>query len=130
MVNLRDIKRNARRALHQAMSVPAIYIPVRGDDGIPLTVRLHTKMVDMTMHGAESGLAHRRDVREKIVFMRSELAEAGITMKRKAFISVELGEAYQLDAADAPDDITITWFVTPVAEADAVGLPIPVATNG
>lgn len=125
MNSLRDIKRKARRDLHREMSVPALYIAVPGDAGVPITVRVHTKFDALGMQGAESGLAVRRESKPKLLFMRDELADAGIVLKRNAVVSVEPGEAYRLDNADAPDDITVTFFVTVLTSNDADGLPVP-----
>lgn len=130
MSNLRDIKRNARRDLHEAMSIPALFLATVDDPGTPITVRIHSKWDALGMQGAENGLASRRELKPKILFMRSELAAAEIEIKRNAIVSVEPGEAYRLDNADAPDDISVTFFVTVLSATEAAGLPFPVADNG
>lgn len=130
MNHLRDIKRKARRDLHREMSVPALYIAAPGDAGVPISVRVHTKFDALGIKDAENGLAVRRESKPKLIFMRDELAEKGITPKRLAVVSVEPGEAYKLDNADAPDDITVTYFVTVLQANDTAGLPVPEETDG
>lgn len=128
MNRLRDIKRKARRDLHREMGVSALYIAAPGDAGVPISVRVHTKFDALGLKDAENGLAVRRESKPKLIFMRDELAEKGITLKRLAVVSVEPGEAYRLDNADAPDDITITFFVTVLTANEAAGLPVPEET--
>ena len=128
MNHLRDIKRKARRDLHREMSVAAIYIAAPGDPGVPITVRVHTKFDALGIKDSDQGLALRRESKPKLLFMRDEMTEKGITLKRAAVVSVEPGEAYKLDNADAPDDISVTFFVTVLTANEAAGLPIPEET--
>lgn len=130
MNHLRDIKRKARRDLHREMSVASLYIAAPGDAGVPISVRVHTKFDALGIKDAENGLAVRRESKPKLIFMRDEMAEKGIVLKRGAVVSVEPGEAYKLDNADAPDDITITFFVTVLPANDTAGLPVPEETDG
>lgn len=125
MVNLRNIKRKVRRDLHREISIPALYIPTPGHAGVPITVRIHSKWDAFGLQGAEAGLAQRREGKLKIVFMREQLAVHGLAPKRSGIVSVEPGEAYKLDNAEAPDDITITFWVTAMAAEDAADLPVP-----
>lgn len=124
-MSIRDIKRQARRDLHDLARVPALYIPEDGHPGILVHVRPHTKFALLEMKGAEAGLAERRELQPKIIFMRDELEAKGIVLQRTEVISVEPGEAYMLDNADAPDDITVTYFVVAMTPQDAIDLPVP-----
>lgn len=125
MTTFRDIKRAARRDLHAIMKTPALYIATPGDPGVAIDVRLHTKFDLLALDAGPTGLASRREMKPKIIFMRSELLTASIVLSRGGMISVEVGEAYELDNADAPDDISVTWFVSPVTTHNAIGLPVP-----
>lgn len=129
MGNLRDIKRKARRDLHRVMGIAALYLSAADDVGTPITVRLHSKTDALAMKG-ENGMAARRELEPKLLFMRSELADAGITLKRKDIVSIEPGEAYLLESDDPVDDITVTWYVTVLSAEKAEGLPVPEATDG
>lgn len=124
-MSLRDIKRQARRDLHALMRLPALYIAAPGGPGVLIHIRVHTKFDALGLKGAEAGLAERRELIPKIIFMRDELDAAGVVPKRNAVVSVEPGEAYRLDNADAPDDISLTFFVTALKPSDTVALPTP-----
>lgn len=129
MPTFRDHKRKARRVVHDRMRVPALYIAQPGDEGVLIHVRVHTKFDALTMDSMDNmGLVARRESKPKIIFWRDEMAERGITLERNAVISVEAGEAYALNNADAPDDQTVTFFVTALEGGDLEGLPVP--TNG
>lgn len=129
MTNLRDIRRKARRDLHALAQIPALYIAAPGDAGVPVTVRVHTKFDALGMEGADGG-ARRREAKPKIIFLRDQLTQDSIQLKRNGVVSVDPGEAYVLELPDAPDDITITWFVTVLPAADAAGLPVPGDADG
>lgn len=128
-MSFRDIKRAARRHLHQTMRVPALYIGSVGATPVPIYVRVHTKFADSGQASdRDIGNAIRHEVAPKLLFMISELESAGIDWRklpRTAVISVERGEAYRIDTTLPPDDITITAIVTPVGPRDAAGLPVP-----
>lgn len=131
MAPFRDIKRKMRRDVHDRMNVPALYIAQPGDDGVLVHVRLHTKFDALTMDSMDNlGLVARRESKPKIIFMRDELAAEGLTLARNAIVSVEPGEAYALDNADAPDDITVTYFVTVVEGDELADLPVPGESDG
>ena len=126
-MSFRDIKRNARRDLHDHLQIPAIYIPTAEHAGIEITCRLHTKFDLLALDAGPTGLASRREMKPKIIFMRDEMLTKGITLKRLGVVSIEPGEAFLLENADAPDDITVSFFVTQLSATDAAGLPVPVA---
>ncbi len=130
MRSLRDIKRKARRDLHNQMKVAALYLAAPGDAGVSITVRIHTKWDALGIQNAENGLAVRRESKPKLIFMLDEMQAAGVTVKRGAIVSVERGEAYKLDNAEAPDDITVTFIATAMSAEQTVDLPIPVTSNG
>lgn len=128
-MSIRDIRRAARRRLHDALKVAVLYIPRVGSP-VLLHARDHTKFRVNAIEGAvRSGngqMVGRREMEPSIIFMRDELSANGVTLTRGGVISIERGEAYTLDNADPPDDITVKWFVTAInnkAELDA--LPVP-----
>ncbi len=125
MGNLRDTKRKARRDLHERAKIPALFISAPGEQPVEITVRVHTKNDALGLKDSENGLAVRRESKPKLLFMRDEMASKSIVLKRGAVVSVEPGEAYRLDNADAPDDISITFFVTVMSANEAAGLPVP-----
>ena len=129
MPNIRDIRRKARRELHDAMRVPAYYIPLVGNPAL-LHVRDHTKFRVNAIEGAvRSGngkMVDRQEMAPSIIFMRAEVAAAGLVLIKNGIISIEPGEAYRLQNAEAPDDITVKWFVTAITnEEELAGLPAP-----
>lgn len=121
MTTIRDIRRKARRDLHQHMQIPAAYIPVTGTP-VLVYIRDHTKFrANAIEGGVRSGtgsMVERQEMAPSIIFMRDELATAGVTLIKNGIISVETGEAYRLNNAEAPDDITVKWFVTAITQAD------------
>lgn len=116
MMDIRSIRRKARRDLHNALRVPAVYIPRSGAPML-LHIRDHTKFNVNAIEGARvSGgqITNRQEAAPSIIFMRDEVATLGITLLKGGIISVERNEAYRLDNAEAPDDITVRWYVTPI----------------
>lgn len=130
MATIRDIKRKARRDLHERMKVPALYVLKAPATPKLLHVRIHSKWDGTTIdtntnHGT---MQSRKEVFPKILFMRSELDTQSITLIKGAILSVESGEAYRLDHSEPHDDLTVSWYVTQLDVEDTVGLPVP--TNG
>ncbi len=116
MMDIRSIRRKARRDLHNALRVPAVYIPRQGAP-VLVHVRDHTKFRTNVIEGVRAGggqIADRQEAAPSIIFMRDELTSLGVTLLKSGVISVERNEAYRLDNAEAPDDITVKWFVTPI----------------
>lgn len=129
MIGIRDIRRKARRDLHNAFKVPVLYIPRMEQHRAP-HARDHTKFRVNAIEGAvRSGngqMVGRQEMEPSIIFMRDEIAAANVTLIKGGIVSIERDEAYRLDNAEAPDDITVKWFVTAItnqAELDALPLP-------
>lgn len=123
---LRDIKRRARRDLHDEMQVPAMFLVDLLSPGVLIHVRVHVKFDQVgkiTARNSEWMLVE--DKAPEIVFMRDELAEKGLTLVRNVVISVEVGEAYTIDRLKAPDDISITAVVNVMRPEDTEGLAVP-----
>lgn len=109
------------------MKVTAFYIESSGSNPVLLNVRIHTKWDSTSMDApTNSGtMVSRQSIFPKILFMLDELRREGITLRKRAIVSVEPGEAYKLDHSEPPDDISQSWIVTPLDAGDAEGLPVP-----
>lgn len=128
-MSIRDIRRAARTQLHDAFKVAVLHIPRVGSP-VLLHARDHTKFRVNAIEGAvRSGngqMVGRQEMEPSIIFMRSDLTRLGLTLIRGGIISIERGEAYRLDNAEAPDDITVKWFVTAITDKDELNaLPVP-----
>ena len=129
MAGWRNIKRNARRVVHDKMCVPALYLHAPGAIPFLLTIRgPHNKRpLSVGELGNQDGWAEREDAQPRLLFWRSELPEG---FRQGATISVEPGEAYLLGPFLKPDDVVQAVEVVPLDAADAAGLPVPEATDG
>ena len=126
MQSIRDIKRKARLDLHNAMRVKVLYLATPAATPVSVYARIHGKWDAVAMETSGIGKpVARQDRPTKLVFLLSELTSAGISLQRKGIVSVEPGEAYVLDNAEAPDLITVTWNVTQLRGSDLDGLPVP-----
>lgn len=124
MAGIRDIKREARSALHTAMAVPALYVPVTGATPVPVTVRVHTKYDAAGQLNGGAQWGERAQAEPHLIFRASQLPPNGL--RSKAIVSVEQGEAYSIEAADPVDDAGfIKARVTPLPAAQTTGLPLP-----
>lgn len=127
MTSIRDIKRAARRNLHHHMRVAAMYVPSTGAAPKLLHVRLHTKWGATTIDSpTNSGtMVDRQSIFPKILFMLDEVEAQGVRLRKKGIISVETGEAYELDHSEPADDISQSWIVVQLDADDTTGLPVP-----
>lgn len=127
MSRIRDLKRQARRAIHREFQIDALYL-VPAVDGpgydltLPVQVRLHLRAVELgDLKGTNFHYADRHDNNPQIIFLREQVALPA----RNAVVSIEVGEAYRIDNLNAPEDITIAANVTRMPLSETVGLPIP-----
>ncbi|WP_425962730.1 hypothetical protein [Rhizobium nepotum] len=122
MASFRDIKRRARADVHLHMRVRAFYLADRNAAPVQCFVRVHTKFQALgDQAGTNLNYAEREDVTPRIILWREELPQPS----RNAIISVEAGEAYQIDNVLPADDLTITAMVTRMDLADTTDLPVP-----
>ncbi len=120
-MSIRDLQRKARRELHDAMSVPALYL-VEGEVPVPCTVRVHYRFDTAgDMAGTNLSYAEIQEIDPKIVFLREQV----YLPARDAIVSIEPGEAWRVDNVQQPDDITIKAIVTRLTSDEAAGLPVP-----
>lgn len=124
MSRFREIKRKARRDLHQEMAVPALYRVTPNDEWEELTVRIHHHFARI---GDGEGLEtmRRQDVGSRLIFLRSDLPESTGIPTRGAQVSVGEGEAYTVQPAAEPDDEFVTAFVSTLSAAACAGFPVP-----
>lgn len=125
-MGIREIKRKMRTDLHLRMRVLCLYIQPNGETK-PLHVRVHSKFDATSIDAATNNgtMPSRQIIIPKLLFFRAELAEQAVVLRKNAIISVEPGEAYRLDNAEPVDDLSVSWFVTQLALADTVDLPVP-----
>lgn len=124
MGRFREIKRQMRRDVHNEASVPALYIPVPSATPVECTVRVHRRadypmMGDSPMFTGEAMMAVTED---RLRFLRSDLPDY---LRTNSIVSVETGEAYNIEFWYPRDDQYVTARVTPLTEAEAAGLPVP-----
>lgn len=126
-MSFRDqIKRPARRSVHETFKVPALYFATPAATPVAVGVRVHTKFAAQgDLSGGQPGWAERLDTTPKLIFQRSEQQPAS-----GGFVSVELGEAYAISSVQPPDDEFVTAVVailTPaqIAKTWPGGQPVP-----
>jgi hypothetical protein len=133
-MSIRDTRDEMRRALHDALAVPALYVvetetpgeyevvPAAGADGV-ITVRLHTSKTTMgEVKGTSFDYAERLDIVPYIIFLASQ-----VTPEHNVIVSIEPGEAWRVDAVEPRDGITITATVKRIR--DTAGIPILVSES-
>ena len=120
----RSIKRTARRVVHSTMQVPAIAIDSLAAEH-SVTVRVHDKQgVSGDLAGTNLNYAEVRERQPSLIFWRYQFEPV-----RGMVVSVETGEAYRVDHLEPPDDTTIRALVTPLTNAETIGLPLPDAAG-
>lgn len=120
--SFRDIKKEARKRLHERLRVSALYIAP--DDTItPVTVRIHTstRMYGDLVGAQDVAFAQTPIAVPEILFWLDE----GVMPQRGGIVSVEEGEAYRVDYTHPPDDVTIKAQIVRLEAEEAEGLPVP-----
>ena len=121
-MGLREIKTNARQALHAAMRVPASFYATPIAAPVLIHVRVHTKMTEQgDLKGTNLNYAEREEVAPKLVFDRSEVA----LPPRNGMVIISAEEGYRIGQAEPPDGITITAEVSRLSSADLAGKTLP-----
>lgn len=121
-MGLREIKTAARRALHQAMRVPASYYETPLSTPRLVHVRVHSKMVEHgDLKGTNLNYAEIQDVAPKLVFDREEVDNPSA----KGLIIISAEEGYRIGHTEPKDGITITASVSRLSAADLVGKTLP-----
>lgn len=119
--------RDARAALHEFMSEPALYLKSPGDASPRLiTARIHDKWGALgDLKGTNFNYAEVEDVAPRIIFWVSELYSQGIELTRGAFVTVERDRVYRVDNILPRDDQTVTATVVRLGKSEAAGFPVP-----
>jgi hypothetical protein len=118
----RDIKRTARRDLHRLAQVPAYYLLSADAEPTLCHVRLHLTFGTVgDIKGARMYPAEMVNDSPKIVFNLVEFPRPS----KGGIISIEAGEAYQIDHMSPVDDEFQTADVKRLTAALCVGLPVP-----
>lgn len=129
MSSFREHKRRARRQLHRKMEVPALYLLTPAtlpEDAIPVTIRLHTKWDALgDQKGTSLNSAEMESLIPKAILMLDQLPFGVSGITRQAILSVEIGEAYRIDHAEEPDDISVTVHIVRLSAEKAQDLPVP-----
>ncbi len=127
MTDIRQIRAQARRDLHERAKVPAFYIsPISTGGPILLQVRLHDQQRGKT--GGLSGdknWAQNIDVRPRIVIMIGDLHFC----RQGSVFTFGPNEAYKVEAIEPPDGTTITAICSRLTKSQAEEYPYPVADD-
>lgn len=116
MNGYREMKRNARRQLHERMSDAALYLASPTATPVAVTVRLHLNFAEVG-ELLRGGFAERQEVTPSIIFMRDQVSPAhnGIV------ITKDMG-AWRVDNDSPPDDITVKAEVVPMTDSQVTQL--------
>lgn len=132
MATFRELKRRARRQLHETLSEPALYFSRREDTPQAVTVRLHLNFSLLgDLLATRVGFGDVQEMTPRIVFMLADGRPA-----RDGYVVTEDMGAFYIDNVQDPDDITMTAMVSQVLPETAVrygwnpalpwmGLPAP-----
>lgn len=121
--------REGRRALHEHMSVPALYFADPFvDDPLLITVRVHEKWVALgDLKGTNFNYAETADTAPRIIFLRSGAMApyTNIEPERGRIVSIEPGVAFRIDTVLPPDDISVTATAIALDPSDTLDFPVP-----
>lgn len=128
--SFRDLKRKMRRDRHAVMLVPALYYPDDTATPLPVTVRLHLRFKGSVAGalpggGEDSIYARMTEPEDRIVFRVAELPTG--KPRNNAIVSVDVNEAYRVEAVDPTDDDEVHAKVSRIPASDPVlaGLAVP-----
>lgn len=132
-MSIREVKRTARRQLHERLGEPVWYLSAPGDDPVAATARLHLNFNQLG-ELLRGGFGERMELTPRIIFLRDNVRPV-----RDAIVVTRDMGAYFIDHDHPPDDITITAEVVKMTDsqiieqgmdpnADWLGLPAPTTT--
>lgn len=130
MRTFREIKRQARRQLHDRLADTVLYLATPTAQPYDIAVRLHLSF-EALGELRRAGMAERQDTTPVIVFMASQ-----VVPRRDAIVVTKDMGGWKVDNTMPPDDITISAEATKLSdtqirglgmdpEADWLGLPPP-----
>lgn len=116
MADIAAIKTKSRRSIHDALAVSAIYEDDETPPNDKVTVRWHNRLVrNGSLDEGSYDVAIIEGI-DRLVFNETNLAAAGITLKRNGVLTVpSLGAKFELEAMAEPDGPeNVYWMVTRV----------------
>lgn len=114
-MNVRQMKRRARRQLHDRLSEAALYLATPTADPVGITVRLHLSF-NQSGELLRGGFSERQEVTPRIIFLGEQVQPA----HRGIVVTEDLG-AWLVDNDLPPDDITITAEVSKLSRNQVLG---------
>lgn len=113
-----EIRTMARRVVHETFAVPCLYLAPGAITRVPLTARLHSKMVvggDL----AGGGYATVIEGVTRAVFNREALKAAGVSLRKRGQVTfLDYQQSFELDVRDTFEGtVTEKWSVAPIAYA-------------
>ncbi len=123
-MSIEELRRESRLALHAELARPALYYASGEIAGgyVPITVRLHTKMLMIgDMKGTSFAYAETTDQQERLVFLVSEVADP----TRHALVVLTPIEGYWVDTVEDRDGVTVKATVLQAAPAELTGFAAP-----
>lgn len=120
MPDIRDLRRRSRRSLHEALSIPAVYIAPDSTETSCRVRIFENNRAFGDMAGFDYDPAQRQAEVPEIVSLVEE-----VNPTRGGVFSVEPGVAYAVEVPQPEDGITRTSQCTRLSESQAAGLTLP-----
>lgn len=121
-MSILDIRKTARRGLHEAMRVPASYYETEAATPRLIYVRVHSKMIQQgDLKGTNLNYAEREEESPHVLFDRAEVDNP----PRGAMVILSDSEGYRTGATEPPDGITVKAEVARMRAAELVGKTMP-----
>lgn len=114
MQSFRELKRQARKQLHDSIGEGVVYISMIGAEPAITSVRLHTN-VESNGELRRSGFAEAEELVPKIVFMNHYLKPS-----KNSVVVTDTQGAFICDIIEPPHDITTTAIVTQLNKTEYV----------
>lgn len=129
-MDFRDVKRKARRELHDALSDPVWYMAASGATPVATKARLHLNSSEIG-ELLRGGFADRQELSPRMIFWREDVQPV-----RDALVVTRDMGAFFVDHDHAPDDVTVIAEVIKMStsqvieqgldpNSDWLGLPDP-----
>lgn len=119
IVSTRQLRRQAREAIHKELSFPVWYLADKSAEPVVRTIRLHTKF-DALGELLRGGFADRQEIIPKAIFWNSQG-----DIQRNGFVITDTEGVFRLDNLQPADDQTRTCELVKMADAEvtaALGL--------
>ena len=121
-MGFREIKNEARLALHKELSVPASYYETILATPRLIHVRSHDKFLQQgDLKGTNLNYAEIEDVSPKLIFERAEVENP----PRGGLVIISAEEGYRIGQTKPKDGITVTAEVSRLTAAELAGKTLP-----